>query len=408
MLYQLYQAQTDLLTPWRRVAGLWAETMAQLPASSQPAAVRLSGSLAALFAGAVITHQRPPFGITSTVVDGRVAAVREEAVMATPFATLLRFAKEGVPAAGAPAQPKVLLVAPMSGHFATLLRATVQTMLPDCDVYITDWHNARDVKLSDGAFGFDDYVAHLIRFMEHLGPPVHIVAVCQPAVAGLVAASVMAAEKNRAAPATMTLMAGPIDARMSPTRVNQIAQQRSIEDYERQMIARVPARYAGAGRRVYPGFLQLTSFMAMNADRHINAHLAQLRRLFTEDAEGAAAHRRFYDEYFAVCDLPAEFYLETVQRVFQRHDLPRGAMMYRGARVAPSAIRRTALLVVEGERDDICGLGQTMAALELCTGIPASRKTYHLQTGAGHYGVFSGRAWATQIYPKLRAMISAA
>jgi poly(3-hydroxybutyrate) depolymerase len=402
MLYELYQAQTDMLAPWRHMAGLWADATASLPAGAQLPVTRLPGAAAALFAGAVITHKRRPFGIESALVDNQVLPVREEVVMTKPFGTLLRFVKEG-----APAQPKVLLVAPMSGHFATLLRATVQTMLTDCDVHITDWHNARDVPLSAGTFGFDDYVDHLIAFLERLGPPVHIVAVCQPAVAALVATAVMAAAKNPATPASMTLMAGPIDCRISPTRVNQMAQQRSIEDYQRQMIARVPARFAGGGRRVYPGFLQLTSFMAMNADRHINAHIAQLRRLFAGDTEAAEAHRRFYDEYFAVCDLPAEFYLETVQRVFQRYDLPRGEMMYRGVRVDPAAIRRTALLVVEGERDDICGVGQTMAALELCSGIPLLRKTYHLQTGAGHYGVFSGRAWAGQIYPKLRAMISA-
>jgi poly(3-hydroxybutyrate) depolymerase len=403
MLYQLYQGQTDLLAPWRRMAGVWAEAAGHFPAGSLPAPARLASAAASLFAGAVVTQKRPPFGIEATEIDGRRVAVTEEAVTATPFATLLRFAKEG-----APPQPKVLLVAPMSGHFATLLRATVITMLPDCDVHITDWHNARDVPVSDGVFGFDDYVDHLIQFLEFLGPPVHIVAVCQPAVAALVAVAVMAASKNKATPASMTLMAGPIDTRQSPTRVNQMAQQRSMADYEKQMIARVPARYKGAGRRVYPGFLQLTSFMAMNADRHMNAHLAQLRRLFSGDTEGAAAHRKFYDEYFAVADLPAEFYLETVQRVFKTYDLPRGDMMYRGMRVEPKAIKRAALLVVEGERDDICGVGQTMAALDLCSGIPNLRKTYHLQTGAGHYGVFSGRAWAGQIYPKLRAMISAA
>ena len=385
------------------MAGLWAEAAAQVPEDRRPATTRLSAAMASVFAGAVVTQKRPPFGIETTDIDGHKVAVTEQAMMATPFATLLRFAKEG-----APTQPKVLLVAPMSGHFATLLRATVITMLPDCDVYITDWHNARDVPVSAGVFGFDDYVDHLIEFLEFLGPPVHIVAVCQPAVAALVATAVMAAAKNKATPATMTLMAGPIDTRMSPTRVNLMAQQRSMADYEKQMIARVPPRYIGRGRRVYPGFLQLTSFMAMNADRHINAHMAQLRRVFAGDTEGAAAHRKFYDEYFAVADLPAEFYLETVERVFKTYELPRGKMMHRGVRVEPKAIRRTALLVVEGERDDICGVGQTMAALELCSGIPTTRKTYHLQTGAGHYGVFSGRAWANQIYPKLRAMISAA
>jgi poly(3-hydroxybutyrate) depolymerase len=403
MLYQIYQAQTDLLDPWRRMARLWAEAAGYFPPGAQTPPVRLAAAAAGLFAQTVVTHRRPAFGIGETVLDGERVAVTEQAVARTPFATLLRFAK-----AAAPEQPKVLLVAPMSGHFATLLRATVVTMLPDCDVHITDWHNARDVSVADGEFGFDEYVDHVIAFMEALGPGAHIVAVCQPAVAALVAASVMAAAKNPCAPASMTLMAGPIDARLSPTRVNQIAQTRSIGEYERQMIARVPARYVGAGRRVYPGFLQLTSFMSMNADRHINAHLAQLRRMFADEQEGVAAHRRFYDEYFAVSDLPASFYLQTVERVFQRYDLPRGEMMYRGVRVEPRAIRRMGLLVVEGERDDICGLGQTMAALELCSGLPSMRKTYHLQTGAGHYGVFSGRAWAGQIYPKLMAMISAA
>jgi poly(3-hydroxybutyrate) depolymerase len=302
----------------------------------------------------------------------------------------------------------VLLVAPMSGHFATLLRATVQTMLPDCDVYITDWHNARDVKLAAGRFGFEDYVSHLITFLEHLGPPAHMLAVCQPAVPALVATAVMSAAKNPATPRSLTLMAGPIDTRINPSRVNILAQQRSIGEYERTVIAMVPWRYPGAGRRVYPGFMQLISFMAMNADRHIMAHQVQLRRLFAGDLDGAAAHRRFYDEYFAVSDLPAEFYLETVSKVFQQHELPRGIMTYRGAPVDCGAIRRTSLLVVEGERDDICGVGQTMAALELCTGVPAMRKSYHLQTGAGHYGVFSGRAWSGQIYPKVRAMIGTA
>ena len=408
MLYELYQTQSDILAPWRRVAGLWAEAAAYFPTALQPVPVRLGAAAAGLFSQAVVTHKRPPFGISDTLVEDERVAVTEQAVLCTPFGTLLRFGK-----AGAEAQPKVLLVAPMSGHFATLLRATVVTMLPDCDVYITDWHNARDVSADAGDFGFDDYVDHLIRFLEHLGPSAgrgaaHMVAVCQPAVAALVAASVMAADRNPAAPASLTLMAGPIDARMSPTRVNDIAQTRSIDEYERQMIARVPARYAGAGRRVYPGFLQLTSFMAMNADRHINAHLAQLRRMFAEEREGAAAHRKFYEEYFAVSDLPAEFYLETVELVFQRYASPRGEMTYRGAKVEPRAISRMALLVVEGERDDICGVGQTMAALDLCSGIPVTRKTYHFQTGVGHYGVFSGRAWAGQIYPKLRAMISAA
>lgn len=403
MLYQLYQSQADLLAPLRRGAGAWADAFGRAPPFGRLSPVRLAAAAAELFATTVVTHARPPFGITTVSMGDRVAAVREVPVLTTPFGTLLRFEKED-----APPQPRVLLAAPMSGHFATLLRATVQTMLPDCDVYITDWHNARDVRLSAGRFGFDDYVAHLIEFLEFLGPPTHMVAVCQPAVPALAATAVMSAAKIPATPQSLTLMAGPIDTRISPSRVNILAQQRSIGEYERTVIATVPWRFPGAGRRVYPGFMQLASFISMNADRHINAHQAQMRRLFAGDGEGAAAHRRFYDEYFAVCDLPAEFYLETVSRVFQQHELPRGVMTYRGEKIDCGAIRRTSLLIVEGERDDICGVGQTMAALDLCTRVPTARKSYHLQTGAGHYGVFSGSTWSTQIYPKVRAMIGAA
>ncbi len=403
MIYQLFQAQADFLAPLRRGADAWLDIWGGHAAVRNLAPGRLAASAAELFATAKVTHVRPPFGIDSTVVGNETLAVREVPILTTPFGTLLRFEKD-TPTP----QPKVLLVAPMSGHFATLLRATVITMLPDCDVYITDWHNARDVPLEAGFFGLEDYVDTLITFLETLGAPNHMVAVCQPAVAALVAVAVMSARKNKATPRSLTLMAGPIDTRISPTRVNRLSENQSIEEFESKSIAVVPGRYKGAGRRVYPGFVQLTSFMAMNADRHINAHMAQLRRLFSGDIEGAAAHRRFYDEYFAICDLPAEFYLETVEAVFQRHDLPRGIMRHRGDIVDCGAIRRTSLLVVEGERDDICGVGQTMAALELCKNLAPSRKTYHLQTGAGHYGVFSGRSWQNNIYPKLRAMIGTA
>jgi poly(3-hydroxybutyrate) depolymerase len=403
MLYQIYQAQSDLLSPARAGAALWLGFLQQVPRARQLPGVRLLAAGAELFATAVITHTRRPFGITTVQMQNRDVAVRETVVASTPFCSLLRFEKDTLTP-----QPKVLLVAPMSGHFATLLRPTVQTMLPDFDVYVTDWHNARDIPAGAGRFGFDEYVDHLIRFCEELGPGMNMLAICQPAVQALVATAVMAAARNPAQPRTLTLMAGPIDTRNSPTRVNMLAKRQTIADYERRAIARVPDRYAGAGRRVYPGFYQLTSFMAMNADRHINAQLAQVRRLFNDDTEAAAAHRRFYDEYFAVADLPAEFYLETVARVFQQHLLPRGEMTWHGEKVDPGAIRRTALLVVEGERDDICGVGQTMAALDLCRNIPAARKSYHLQTGAGHYGVFSGRAWAGSIYPKVRALIEEA
>jgi poly(3-hydroxybutyrate) depolymerase len=400
MLYQLYQAQSDLLAPARQGAALWLRFLEEIPLGRKTAGVRLAAAGAEMLATARITHHHPPFGIKSVQSQNREVAIRESVALSTPFGNLLHFEKDVLTP-----QPKVLLVAPMSGHFATLLRPTVQTMLADLDVYITDWKNARDVPLSAGRFGFDEYVDHLIAFLEHLGPGAHMAAICQPAVPALAATAIMAAARNRAQPRSLTLIAGPIDTRASPTKVNMMAKRQTIAEYERRAISTVPRRYAGAGRRVYPGFYQLASFMAMNADRHINAHLAQFRRIFAEDAEGAEAHRKFYDEYFAVSDLPAEFYLETVSRVFQEHSLPKGTLTWHGQKVEPAAIRRTALLAVEGERDDICGVGQTMAALDLCSGIPTARKTYHLQTGAGHYGVFSGRHWTGAIYPKMRAMI---
>jgi len=354
-----------------------------------------------------LTHHRPPFGIdTVTLGDGRTGnatvPVTEAVVDDTPFGTLLHFRKET-----AVRQPRVLLVAPMSGHFATLLRGTVRTMLPEHDIYITDWKNARDVGLDHGSFGVDGFVAHLIRFLEVMGPGSHVVAVCQPAVAALVAAAVMAATGNRAQPRSMTLMAGPIDTRIKPTQVNRMAKQRSIDWFERNVIGNVPWRYQGAGRRVYPGFMQLSAFVSMNLDRHLDAHLGQFRALVSGNDEAAAAHRRFYNEYRAVMDLPAEFYLETVKRVFQDHDLPLGRFTYHGEAVRPAAIRRTAILTVEGERDDICANGQTMAALELCSGVPIAMRRHHLQTGVGHYGVFSGRHWANEVYPLVREMIQA-
>jgi poly(3-hydroxybutyrate) depolymerase len=313
---------------------------------------------------------------------------------------LLRFRKDT-----AVVQPRVLVVAPMSGHFATLLRGTVAVLLPDHDVYITDWKNARDIPVSDGVFGFDEYVDHLIRFMEAIGEGSHMIAVCQPAVAGLAAAAVMAEAGNRAQPRSLTLMAGPIDTRQNPTKVNELAKSRPIEWFEKNLIASVPWRYKGAFRRVYPGFLQLTAFVSMNLDRHINAHISQFRALVCGDQVAAEAHRKFYDEYGAVMDLPAEFYLETVKRVFQDHDLPLGKLTWHGQKVRPEAIRRTALLTVEGERDDICAMGQTMAALDLCSGLRISQKRHHLQSGVGHYGVFTGSRWAREVYPKVRAMI---
>jgi poly(3-hydroxybutyrate) depolymerase len=403
MIYQLFQAQADALARIRAFAQAGSGILRQLDFGAlTPPLMRHAAAFFDMISDSNLTHHRPPFAIETVQLGNVQVAVTEAAVDATPFGTLLRFRKET-----AVRQPRVLLVAPMSGHFATLLRGTVRTMLPEHDVYITDWKNARDIGPEHGCFGIDAFVDHVIRFLEVMGPGSHVVAVCQPAVAVLVAVAAMAASRNRAAPRSMTLMAGPIDTRVKPTQVNKMAMGKPIEWFEQNVIGTVPSRYAGAGRLVYPGFMQLSAFVSMNLDRHIDAHLGQFRALVSGNDEAAAAHRRFYNEYRAVMDLPAEFYLETVKRVFQDHDLPLGRFTYRGEVVRPEVIRRTALLTVEGERDDICANGQTMAALDLCSGVPISMRRHHLQTGVGHYGVFSGKRWANEIYPLVREMIQA-
>ena len=401
MIYKLYQAQADLLFPARQVAK-WAASLCRAIDMEEmtPPLLRQFGAAMTMLADSGLTHKRPDYGFKATRLGNDSVAVTEEVRFETPFGNLLRFRKDTNVV-----QPRVLVVAPMSGHFATLLRGTVAVLLPDHDVYITDWKNARDVPLSDGAFGFDEYVDHLIRFMEIMGEGSHMIAVCQPAVTALAATAVMAEHRNPAQPRSLTLMAGPIDTRRNPTKVNELAKSRSIAWFEKNLIDTVPWRHKGAFRKVYPGFLQLTAFVSMNLDRHINAHLAQFRALACGDVVAAENHRKFYAEYGAVMDLPAEFYLQTVQRVFQDHDLPLGRLTWHGQPVRPEAIRRTALLTVEGERDDICAIGQTMAALDLCTGVRISQKRHHLQTGVGHYGVFSGSRWAREVYPKVRAMI---
>ena len=402
MIYRLYQAQADLMYPARQLARFGASLARAIDIGEfTPPALRQFGAMCSLVADSRLTHHRPDYGLTSTMMGNDMVGVAEEPRFDTPFGTLLRFRKDTTVV-----QPRVLVAAPMSGHFATLLRGTVSVLLPEHDVYITDWKNARDTPLSDGCFGFDEYVDHLIRFMEVMGEGGHMIAVCQPAVAALAATAVMAEAGNRAQPRSLTLMAGPIDTRQNPTKVNDLAKSRGIAWFEKNLITTVPWRYKGAGRLVYPGFLQLTAFMTMNLDRHINAHIRQLHALACGDVVTAEAHRKFYDEYGAVMDLPAEFYLQTVERIFQDHDLPLGKLTWHGQKVRPEAIRRTALMTVEGERDDICAIGQTMAALDLCSGLRISQKRHHLQTGVGHYGVFSGSRWAREVYPKVRAMIA--
>ena len=399
MMYQLYQTQADLLFPIRQLARVGA-SMARIADHGGNVVLRHISAGLTLFAEAGLTHKRPEFALEPIMIGGRRVEIIEEAADDTPFGTLLHFRKDSKIV-----QPRVLLVAPMSGHFATLLRNTVQVMLPEHDVYIADWKNARDTPMSAGRFGFDEFTDHIIRFLHVMGPSSHLVAVCQPAVAALAAAAVMAEAGDRATPASLTLMAGPIDTQVNPTKVNELAKSRPIEWFDRNLISTVPWRFAGAFRRVYPGFVQLSAFMSMNLDRHISAHWGQFRSLVGGDHISAEAHRKFYDEYGAVMDLPAEFYLETVQKVFQDHDLPRGVLTWHGEAVKPAALRRIGLLTVEGERDDICAVGQTVAALDICSRIPVNLKQNHLQTGVGHYGVFSGRRWANEVYPRVREMI---
>lgn len=398
MLYQLYQAQSDFMVPVRALAEFGMSAGGPWKQSANGALRHLSAAYE-LIARAGLTHVRPSFEVETVRVGNRDVAVTEEAAQVTPFGTLLHFKKDI-----AVAQPRVLLVAPMSGHFSTLLRGTMHTMLPDHDVYITDWHNARDVAMSHGRFGFDDYVEHLIWFLETMGPA-HVIAVCQPCVAALIAAAVMAQSGNPAQPRSLTLMSGPIDTRISATKVNELAESRPIEWFDQNLIATVPVRYRGALRRVYPGFVQLAAFMSMNIERHLRAHRELYDNLVKGEHEKAKATKAFYDEYFAVLDMTAEFYLETVQVVFQNHSLPRGTVTFRGNKVEPRAIRKTMLFTVEGERDDICGVGQTMAAHDLCTGLRPYMKRHHLQIGVGHYGVFSGKRWESQVYPMLKNVI---
>ena len=401
MLYQAFDVQSDIARQTRQWGSLIHDVAAPWMRTPWHDSAKWWSAGARMMMRAGLTFARPAYGINAVTVGNREVPVVEEPVLATPFGTLLRFRKDIDTA-----QPKVLLLAPLSGHFATLLRGTVRTLLPDHDVYITDWHNARDVPVSEGRFGFDDYVDHVVRFMEAIGEGAHLMAVCQPAVQALAAAAVMAHTKNPAQPRSMTLMAGPVDCRISPTSVNQLATSKPIEWFEQNLIATVSGRHKGAGRRVYPGYMQVSAFVAMNAKRHQDAHANLFWNYVDGDAEKARAVETFYDEYFAVLDLTAEFYLETVKTVFQDYTLARNELTYRGERIDMGAIRRTALMTVEGERDDICAVGQTMAAHDLCSSLPPHMKSHHLQAGVGHYGVFSGRKWEGQTYPLVRNFIA--
>jgi poly(3-hydroxybutyrate) depolymerase len=400
MLYQAYQNHMDLTEPWRNGASSALKYLNLVPQGMSDRLVARLAAALELISRSSLTYARPAYGIESVQVGNRELAVTEEVTYATPFGSLLRFRKDD-----GPEQPKVLLVAPMSGHFATLLRGTVKTLLQDHDVYITDWHNPRDIPREEGRFGLDDYSQHLIDFLGQLGPRPHMVAICQPSVSALVAAAIMCEDNHPSRPATLTLMAGPIDTRIQPTRVNEFAKSKPIKWFEDNLINFVPFQCKGAFRKVYPGFVQLTAFVSMNLERHIKQHLDLHNHLVKGEKEKAALIKTFYDEYFAVMDLPAEFYIETVRDVFQEHLLPLGKMTFRGRVVNPAAVKRMGLMTVEGEKDDICSIGQTLAAQELCTGVRAYRRVHHMQAGVGHYGVFSGKKWNNEIYPLLRDFI---
>jgi polyhydroxyalkanoate depolymerase len=402
MMYDAYQAMADV---GDRVRQLSANAETVLKAwSSRPYASPLKRMAAyyEVVALAGFTHARPDYKIDSVDVRGETRAVTERASMHTPFCQLLHFQKEG----GAD-DPKVLLVAPMSGHFATLLRGTIRTLLRDHQVYITDWINPRNVKLDAGRFGLEEYTQHLIDFVGHIGEECHIVAVCQPTVSALCATAVMAMDGANVQPASLTLMAGPIDVRVAPTKVNDLANEKPLQWFRDNLIGVVPWKHEGRGRRVYPGFLQLTAFMSMNAERHSKSMVDLFQHRVDGDFEKADAIHEFYKEYFAIMDMTADFYLETVDQVFQRCLLPKGEMMFKGRVIEPRAIRKTFLLTVEGEKDDICAVGQTLAAQDLCSGLRPYMKTHHLQPGVGHYGVFNGRRWDTQVYPVVRNHIQA-
>ena len=401
MLYQAYEVRRALSTPLFALAGAQAAALGRVsgPFAHLPT-VRVMRATAETVHALQITHERPTFGIDSVLVDGEMVAVTEEAVTTTAFATLQRFVKRE-----APPQPRVLVVPGLAGHFGTLVRGTVRALLPDHDVYVADWHNARDVPPSEGRFGLDEYISHLIDFLVEMGPGTHLMAVCQPCVPVLAAAAIMAEDDDPAQPRSLILIAGPVDARVNPGSVNNFADRISHELLDRTAIQTVPWPHRGAGRRVYPGFIQVMGFMGMDPRRHISAFRGLLRDVAKGDEAAAERTKVFYDHYFAVLDIAAEFYLDTLKIIFSEHHLARGCMTSGGRPVRPSAIQ-SALLTIEAEEDELCPPGQTRAAHDLCTGIPAACKRHHLQPGVGHYGVFSGSRFEREIYPVIRDFIA--
>ena len=403
MLYNAYEIQKSMLAGASAMADFSAGWLSN---PSNPFAYfgggAVMGSALEVFAHAAAPRGKPQFGLDTTQIDGATVAVREEIIARKPFGQLKRFVREGVQTG-----PKLLIVAPMSGHYATLLRGTVERMLPVADVYITDWRDAKLVPLSDGKFDLDDYIDYLIEFLEAIGPGAHMLAVCQPSVPCYAAACVMSADKNPCRPKTLTMMGGPVDTREAPTSVNTLATERPHSWFSQNVIATIPAMHPGAGRKVYPGFLQLAGFMSMNLGSHMMSHYEMFKHLLEGADLEADATKRFYEEYRSVCDMTAEFYLQTIDVVFQDHSLPKGTMLHRGRPVDPGAITDIAILAIEGEKDDISGLGQTRAALIIATNLPDEKKRYYMAEGAGHYGIFNGSKWRNKVAPVVEEWMKA-
>jgi len=411
MLYSLYELGHLSVAPLR-IAALMQSSMLRSPLNpvADTEIARTAAAASDLFETVTRRYRKPDWNLPHTVVHGVEAPVSVKSAWASPWCSMLHFERDAAAlkaARGERTDPTVLLVAPMSGHYATLLRSTVEAFLPEHEVYVTDWADARMVPVIAGRFDLHDYIDHVMAMLRALGPETHVVAVCQPGPLVLAAVSLMAAEDDPCTPATMTIMGSPIDARRSPTAPNKLAENRDIEWFQKNMIHTVPMLYPGAFRRVYPGFLQLASFMGMNLSRHVDAHYAYFQNLVKGDGDSTEKHRDFYDEYLAVMDLTEEFYIQTLEEVFQKYSLANGTMMHRGRRVDAGAITKTALLTVEGENDDISGIGQTQAAHDICVNIPEAMRRDYIQPGVGHYGVFSGRRFKQEIYPRMRDFMRA-
>ncbi|MAO95731.1 MAG: polyhydroxyalkanoate depolymerase [Citromicrobium sp.] len=409
MLYHAYELQSAWLNSASAMASIGSEWLTN---PRNPMAYTgfgpIAGSALEVFAPATIRRGKPEFDIESVTVKGKADPVSETLVLHRPFGDLKRFRRANLPGDA----PAVLIVAPMSGHFATLLRGTVERMVENSEVYITDWHDARDIPLAEGRFDLDDYIDYIIEFLQEIaqrndGKAAHMIAVCQPSVPALAATALMNGANDKASPITLTMMGGPIDTRESPTTVNDMAMKRPLSWFRQNVIATVPAQYAGSGRRVYPGFMQLASFMSMNLGGHILSHYEMYKHLVAGEDDSAQLTKDFYEEYRSVCDMTAEFYLQTVEEVFQKHSLPNNELEHRGKVIDLGDIKQTALLAVEGERDDISGIGQTKAALTLARNLSDKKKRYYLAEGAGHYGIFNGSKWRTKIAPVVEEFMGA-